>query len=344
MHTALFTQAPHELKPLTRTEQRTALESFLESLSCDHSLPGDDNAFWENLNTLSNKDRPLFIGMVAVAIAEHGIHHLRNWNQVELLSYVLTHEQLAWNRQLNAFSTERQAVIYQLLAFATVVAGLSSDNPNKLYKVLKRCEFGANDTEIEDNINAVSQLTGGKGYLQPDIFAEYFVLQQWKYSSSAPNVLLKKRLLAAQKLYPETSYAFLIRSAVDYPKGETPFKWWCLLADSAKNSETKSVLSEISFAIISQLSLHGYHAEALTRWLPPLCESEELKIKALALNWSGLQNRRLGKYAIALDLYEQSLAIQQGIGDESGEGEVLNNISQIFQDRGDYEAALSYLQ
>ncbi len=41
---------------------------------------------------------------------------------------------------------------------------------------------------------------------------------------------------------------------------------------------------------------------------------------------------------------KESLAIQREIGDKSGEGTTLNNISQIFKARGDYETALTYLK
>ncbi|MEM9001496.1 MAG: tetratricopeptide repeat protein, partial [Bacteroidota bacterium] len=40
----------------------------------------------------------------------------------------------------------------------------------------------------------------------------------------------------------------------------------------------------------------------------------------------------------------QSLAITQDIGDKSGEGTTLNNIYQIYKARGDYDTALKYLQ
>ncbi|MCX6049206.1 MAG: tetratricopeptide repeat protein [Chloroflexi bacterium] len=41
---------------------------------------------------------------------------------------------------------------------------------------------------------------------------------------------------------------------------------------------------------------------------------------------------------------DQSLKIQREIGDKAGEGTTLNNISQIYDARGDYETALTYLQ
>ena len=240
----LFTSVPHELEPLTKSEQRTALESFLESLACPHELPDEENSFWETLHELSNKGRPLFIGMVAVAIANNGINRLRNWNQEELLNEVLQHEMSAWERQLQGFDQDRKSRIYQLLAFATVTSGLNYEDDERLFKALRKCELGSNDSEIESNIALVNQLSGGNsGYLQPDIFGEYFVLQQWRYKPNEPNRLLKKRLLAAKKLDTPNSYAFLTRAAVDYPKDETPFRWWSFLEQSAKKSKIRSALN-----------------------------------------------------------------------------------------------------
>jgi tetratricopeptide (TPR) repeat protein len=99
----------------------------------------------------------------------------------------------------------------------------------------------------------------------------------------------------------------------------------------------------MSFGIIGQLSLHGNYAVVLSHWLPPLCQSVDPITKGKALTLLGNQNYHLGDYASALDSFEQSLAIQQEIGDKSGEGATLNNISQIFKARGDYETALKYL-
>jgi tetratricopeptide (TPR) repeat protein len=51
-----------------------------------------------------------------------------------------------------------------------------------------------------------------------------------------------------------------------------------------------------------------------------------------------------GDYETALDYLKQSLAIVQEIGDKSGEGTTLNNISTIYHARGDNETALNYLK
>lgn len=51
-----------------------------------------------------------------------------------------------------------------------------------------------------------------------------------------------------------------------------------------------------------------------------------------------------GNYDTALHYLKQSLVIQQQIGDRQGEGITLNNFSQIHKVRGDYDTALRYLE
>ncbi|MCI5133421.1 MAG: tetratricopeptide repeat protein, partial [Candidatus Electrothrix sp. EH2] len=51
-----------------------------------------------------------------------------------------------------------------------------------------------------------------------------------------------------------------------------------------------------------------------------------------------------GDYETALNYLKQSLEIQREIGDKSGEGTTLNNISALYHARGDYETALNYLK
>ena len=51
-----------------------------------------------------------------------------------------------------------------------------------------------------------------------------------------------------------------------------------------------------------------------------------------------------GDYATALGYLEQSLTICREIGDKAGEGATLNNLGQIYDARGDYATALGYLE
>jgi tetratricopeptide (TPR) repeat protein len=68
------------------------------------------------------------------------------------------------------------------------------------------------------------------------------------------------------------------------------------------------------------------------------------KLKGELLNNIAGIYRARGDYDTALRYLEQSLAIQQQIGDRSGEGTNLNNISQIYHAKGDYNTALRYLE
>ncbi|MCX6217016.1 tetratricopeptide repeat protein [Spirosoma sp.] len=52
----------------------------------------------------------------------------------------------------------------------------------------------------------------------------------------------------------------------------------------------------------------------------------------------------LSNYDDANTYWQQSLAMRQQIGDRSGEGTTLNNISQIYYARGDYEKTFAYLE
>ena len=51
-----------------------------------------------------------------------------------------------------------------------------------------------------------------------------------------------------------------------------------------------------------------------------------------------------GDYAAALKYLEQSLAITQEIGDKRGEGVILNNIGRLYKKPDDYDTALKYLE
>ena len=96
--------------------------------------------------------------------------------------------------------------------------------------------------------------------------------------------------------------------------------------------------------IVGPLNRAGLYQTLLDDWLPAICTSSDRQIEAEALGQTGKQYLHIGGYETALSFLQQSLAIQQEIGDKSGEGTTLNNISQIFKARGDYETALSFLQ
>ncbi len=96
--------------------------------------------------------------------------------------------------------------------------------------------------------------------------------------------------------------------------------------------------------IIGPLNRRGLYRTLLRDWLPLACQSTLPQIRGEAFGQTGKQYLHLGDYDTALQYLKQSLAIQQEIGDKSGEGATLNNISQIFKARSDYDTALQYLK
>jgi tetratricopeptide (TPR) repeat protein len=75
----------------------------------------------------------------------------------------------------------------------------------------------------------------------------------------------------------------------------------------------------------------------------PAPTDEDLENKAYTLNNISQIYDARGDTDTALKYLEQSLKIRRQIGDKSGEGTTLNNIGGIYQDRGDNDKALEYL-
>jgi len=88
----------------------------------------------------------------------------------------------------------------------------------------------------------------------------------------------------------------------------------------------------------------GRYRLLLDQWLPTILKSEQRKIQARALSYSGLAQSNLGNYDRALNDYQQSLAITREIGDRNGEGSTLNNLAITAHAKGDYDTALDYLK
>ena len=96
--------------------------------------------------------------------------------------------------------------------------------------------------------------------------------------------------------------------------------------------------------IVGPFNRAGLYHTLLDEWLPDICQTDDPYMLGEALGQTGKQHHHLGNFSRALPLFEQSLTISQEIGDKSGEGTTLNNISGIYRARGDYETALSYLE
>jgi tetratricopeptide (TPR) repeat protein len=81
----------------------------------------------------------------------------------------------------------------------------------------------------------------------------------------------------------------------------------------------------------------------LENLLAELAGQEASKTKGDLLCRLGGLYSSIGKYELALRCYQQSLQIQQEIGDTQGKGDTLNNASQVYKLKGDYDTALLYL-
>ena len=110
------------------------------------------------------------------------------------------------------------------------------------------------------------------------------------------------------------------------------------------------------FWCLNRLGLNGLSLGDYDFALPFLEEAKEKLLKNKTLSKSEKKNigtilnnisqiyDARGDYDTALQYLKQSLKIRQEIGDKSGQGTTLNNISQIFKARGDYDTALQYLK
>jgi len=96
--------------------------------------------------------------------------------------------------------------------------------------------------------------------------------------------------------------------------------------------------------IVGPMNLAGLYQTLLDTWLQPVCSSTQQRTLAEGLGQIGKQYVHIAQYDTALDYLKRSLAIRQEIGDKSGEGTTLNNISALYHARGDYDTALDYLK
>ncbi|MCP5426625.1 MAG: tetratricopeptide repeat protein [Gammaproteobacteria bacterium] len=96
--------------------------------------------------------------------------------------------------------------------------------------------------------------------------------------------------------------------------------------------------------IVPYFSRIGLYHNLLKEWLPALRESQNQGLQAKALNISGKLYIFVGQCDKAKPFLEDSLALCQAIGDRTGEGATLNNLSLMYQTCGEYEMALRYLE
>lgn len=95
--------------------------------------------------------------------------------------------------------------------------------------------------------------------------------------------------------------------------------------------------------IIGSLALTGLYNALLIKWLPRICESNNLQTRSDALNQKGEALFTLREYEKANASFKEALAIKEELKDLIGQSASLNNISQIFHEQGEYESALMLL-
>ena len=102
--------------------------------------------------------------------------------------------------------------------------------------------------------------------------------------------------------------------------------------------------TDLVFGMFEYLHRFGLYDLALTLLEETLTTVPSEKDRGITLNNLSQIYDARGDYATALTYLEQSLAIQREVGNKAMEGTTLNNISQIFKARGDYATALTYLE
>jgi predicted ATPase/DNA-binding SARP family transcriptional activator len=91
---------------------------------------------------------------------------------------------------------------------------------------------------------------------------------------------------------------------------------------------------------------HGYSTEGRT-WLRMLLAAPRAGFDALygrAVNIAGNLARAQGDYDVARQMYRESLAIRDSLGDRRGASASLNNLGVAAKDQGDYATARAYFE
>jgi tetratricopeptide (TPR) repeat protein len=114
------------------------------------------------------------------------------------------------------------------------------------------------------------------------------------------------------------------------------------LTDAAETDTAQQLLLK---KITGELNRAGLYHSLLNNYLiPSLTLNHPVRIIAVTQCQIGIQYHHIGSYKTALTYLRQSLAIQQEIGDEVGEGSTLSNMATNIQAQGDYETALNYFK
>ena len=290
-----FTGKPWNLDPLGKDQLPQLLRHLLNALGRNDIKVPDDAEFVAHLDELSAHGRPLYIGMAAIAVADQGaVGQLRNWRREDLLKRLLDREQMTWLRQLATLTQDQQRRVIDLLAVSTMVDGLDEEN-EQVWERLAESPLIEQDSELEMFWQALATLTGNpKRTLQPDIFAEYFLLQQWPAKAGPAQAWTKQLILLSYTLSPRNTLNTLGRCATDYPKDPTAFQWWTWLRDEFDDFTAKPILAR-GVTIAYELDRRGQYTPLLELWQPALIDTKHPDVLAAACNIAGLQYYRMNE-------------------------------------------------
>ena len=152
------------------------------------------------------------------------------------------------------------------------------------------------------------------------------------------------RTWMSQNVTPAEKIKEWALAAGNYFKAQPTWDDHELAKDYYEIAEAWTDFAEVSFRLQDHYQLIGFYQRAFELNQAVLAKNIDAKTNALALNNNGMMLHRVGQYDAALPCFEQSLVIDQEIGDRQGEGATLNNISQIYDAKGDYDTALRYLE
>ncbi len=155
---------------------------------------------------------------------------------------------------------------------------------------------------------------------------------------------LTRTWLRSQALPEPDRFKAICQQAGEFFRDQPTWDDELLAIDYFKQAESWEDYATAAFRLAGHYRLTGLYPAAWTLNEEVLSHNISPKQNANAMNSLGILSISTGDYETALTYLEQSLTIQQQIGDKKGEGTTLNNISQIYDARGDYETALNYLE
>ena len=253
---SLFREKPLHLGGLTINDQRLTLISYLVMAGMSGYEIPDDLGFWDNLQALSGNGRPIFIGMVAAALASGGADKIRQWDRKQLLSFVYAHEKEVWKGLVSDSKLRKSAL--DLVLIATAVGGVSPRNSEELQQICAKITSVGLDPWA---LSAPAKLLSGRDdwSLQPDIFGEFALSVEWNTSCiDTASITIKNYLLCSLQLSSVGTISTIVRAASDFPCEDFPFNWLNVMAGVNDNAE---LVSNIYYRIIITLG-EQLHFEA----------------------------------------------------------------------------------